>query len=107
LDQEDKLRALVAAVDYRRSELRGAGDEADARCELACTAVAANLHRIAVRDLRQDGFRNIESDLEIAGRKQRRDRPARRHHLAGTEIDLLDSAGDRARNFAAREPRRS
>jgi hypothetical protein len=103
LDQKNELGALLEAVDDRRRELGLPGDEADPRREIAGTAVASDLHRVAVGDRRQRRLGYVEAHLDVARRQQRQHRPAGGHHLAGTVVDLLHGAVDGAEDAAARQ----
>ena len=105
LDQKDELRALLQAVDHRRREFRRARDEGDLGRDVAATAVAMNVDRVAEAELRQHGLVDEEAHFEIPRRQHRDHRLAGRHHFADAEIDLLDRAGDRAEHLAARQSR--
>src|SRR5262249_10394846 len=104
-DQEHELRALIHAVDHRRREFRGAGDEADLGGDVALAAVTRDGDGVAEFELGQRRFVDEEPHLQVAGGQQRENRLARRDQLAPTVIDLLDGTGDGAEYSAPGEPR--
>ena len=105
LDQEDELGAFLETIDHRRREFGLPGDETHARGEIAGAAVAADPNRVPVSDVRQYRLGREKTHFDIAGWQQGQHRPVGRHHFAGAEIDLLDSALDGTKDAAAREPR--
>ena len=105
LDQKDELGALLQAVDHRRREFRRTRDEGDPCRDVAATAIAADRDRLAEAELGQHRFIDEEAHFEIPRRQNRNHRLACRHHFADAEVDLLNRAGDRTENLAARQPR--
>src|SRR5215831_15544472 len=105
LDPEHQPRTLLQTVDHRWGELGLRRYEIHPRRQARCTAVAIDRYPVADVDLRQHGLRDKEAHPDVGGRQQRYDRPARRHHLADAEVDLLNGACDGTKKTSPVKPR--